>query len=232
MSLIPRDLQRHVGKFYGKYSGIVVDHADPDQRGHLMVRVDTIFGPDTVVRARPCFPSNVFFVPDPDARVWVEFEAGDPRCPIWVGTWYPDGATPDEVRVDPPTHRVIHTAYGHRIELSDESGKEQIVIRHGGKQVLTMSGDGVVIENDGGSVVELKGGTATVKATNIVLDGTTVEAGAHANDPTIMGNAFKSLWNIVSTHTHPSAMGPTGPPVPVILPLLDGVHLTTTLKVK
>lgn len=263
------DLQRHVGKFYGKYSGVVVGNDDAEHRGRLRVRVDSIFGPETVVRARPCLPPGHFTIPDLNTRIWVEFEGGDTRFAIWVGTWYPEGATPEEGQVDPPTHRVIHTPSGHVIELSDEEGEEKVVIRHktdafvaiqsdgsvtianqngshlflnsDGEEatlmsqqghLLSMTKDAMLMVNDGGSVIELKGDTASVLAANIVLSGTSVAAGANASDPTIMGNAFKVLWQAVMLHTHPTAMGPSGPPVPPILPLLDGIHLTSSVVVK
>lgn len=267
--MLSPDLQRHVGKYYGKYSGIVVGNDDAEHRGRLRVRVDSVLGPETVVRARPCLPPGHFTIPDPDTRVWVEFEGGDPRFALWVGTWYPEGATPAEGQVDPPTHRVIHTPSGHVIELSDEEGEEKIVIRHKtnsflaiqkdgsitvsnqngshlflnseGEEatlmsqqghLLSMTSDGVVMVNDGGSIIELKGDSASVLATNVVLSGTSVAVGANASDPTIMGNAFKTLWQLVVAHTHPTAVGPSGPPTPPILPLIDGVHLTSSVVVK
>lgn len=269
MSLFPSDLQRHVGKFYGKYSGIVVDNADAGHRGHLKVRVDSIFGPDQTVRARPCLPPGHFYVPDPETRVWVEFEAGDVRYPIWVGTWYPNDSAPPEARFDPPSHRVIHTRAGHVVELSDEDGKEKIVIRHATNSflaiqpdgsvlvsnqnganlylnaddeettlmsqqghLLSMTSKGVVLVNDGGCVVELKGDKASILAKNIALPGTSVALGAQASEPTIMGNAFKAMWDLFAFHVHPSAMGPTGPPTPPATPLMPGVHLTSSVVVK
>ena len=266
------DLQRHVGKYYGKYSGVVVDNADAEQRGNLRVRVDSVFGPNVVVSARPCFASGHFFVPDAEARIWVEFEAGDCRYPIWVGTWYPTDATPPDAQVSPPTHRVIHTPSGHVVELSDESGAERVVLRHrtnafvalepdgsvivsnpnganlylnaDGKEatltgqqghLLSMTEHALLLVNDGGSVVELKGDTASILASKVVLSGTTVADGANATDPTIMGTAFQSLWQALMLHTHPTGMGPSGPPGPPgppILPLMPGVHLTSSLVVK
>ena len=267
--MYPSDLQRHVGKYYGKYSGIVVDNVDPEQRGRLRVKVESVFGVQTSVWARPCLPMGHFMSPDPETRIWVEFETGDTHFPIWVGVWYPEGTPPPETQVDPPTHRVIHTPSGHMVELSDEDGAEKVVIRHktdsfvaiqpdgsvvvsnqkgsnlflnaDGEEVtlmsqqghlVTMTKDALLLVNDGGSVIELKGDTASVLATNVVLSGTSVAAGANATDPTIMGNAFKMLWTLVQTHVHPSAMGPTGPATPPILPLIDGVHLSSSLVVK
>lgn len=263
------DLQRHVGKFYGKYSGLVADAPEPDASGTILIRVPAVLGPEAEVRARPCLPYGHFFIPDPGTPIWVEFEAGDLGYPLWVGCWYAAGTTPPETQDAPQTHRVIQMPSGHTIELSDEEGEEKIVIRHkdnafvalqpdgsvivsnkngsnlflnaeGGQTTLTaeqghmvtMSDKGVVVVNNTGTVLELNGDTATVLAGNIVLSGTSVALGANAMEPTIMGTQFQTLWNMVVSHVHPSAMGPTGPATPPILPLIPGVHLTSSVVVK
>ena len=64
------------------------------------------------------------------AAVWVEFEAGDTGYPLWVGTWYPQGSVPPEADKPSAPGRVVHTPAGHVVELSDEDGKEKLVIRH------------------------------------------------------------------------------------------------------
>ncbi|RME04580.1 MAG: hypothetical protein D6805_02475 [Planctomycetota bacterium] len=140
--LLKEDLQRHIGKYYGKYAGIVVDNKDKetdDQTpyGRIKVQVPSLFPPDQAVWARPCFPFAHFFVPDVGSRVWVEFEAGDLRYPIWSGFWY----TNDEgeylkprksnTEDNDPTNRIIRTPCGHEIELDDTGGeKEKINIVH------------------------------------------------------------------------------------------------------
>src|SRR5438093_1586430 len=110
------DLKRHAGKFYGKYSGEVTDNHDDDFFGRIKVKVPSVFGADVEVRARPCFPYGHFFVPPVGAKVWVEFEAGNTSYPLWVGTWYPQGKTPQPAAMAPPDNRVIQTASGHTIE--------------------------------------------------------------------------------------------------------------------
>jgi hypothetical protein len=267
--MLTTDLSRHVGKFYGKYPGIVAEDPQPDALGRIRVTVPSVLGEATLVRARPCMPYGHFFVPAPLTRIWVEFEAGDTRYPIWVGVWYPEGSAPQEVRDEPQTQRVIQTPKGHTVEISDADDAEKIVIRHkedsfvalqpdgsvlignknganlylnaeGGQTTLTgenghlvtMTSDAMVLANDAGSVLELKGDTVTVLAPNVVLSGTTVALGANAAEPTVMGTAFKTLWQLVVAHTHPTAMGPSGPATPPILPLVDGVHLTSSVVVK
>src|SRR5690349_16118403 len=118
------DLQRHVGKFYGKYSGIVTDNEDPDNLGRIKVKVPSVLE-DVEVLARPCLPFGHFYVPAVGAKIWLEFEAGDPRFPLWVGAWYPTGTTPPEAAIQPPDNRVIQTPSGHTIELMDKKDEEK-----------------------------------------------------------------------------------------------------------
>jgi uncharacterized protein involved in type VI secretion and phage assembly len=95
-----------------------------------------------MVIARPCFPYGHFFVPPPGTKVWVEFEAGDPSYPLWVGTWYASGEVPPEADVDPPDARVIQTASGHTIQLDDTSGSEKVLVRHENGAFISMDSDG------------------------------------------------------------------------------------------
>ena len=119
------DLQRHAGKFYGKYSGEVIDNADADFFGRIKVKVPAVFGAEVEVRARPCFAAAHFFVPPIGEKVWVEFEAGDIRYPLWVGIWYPQGKSPAEAQVSPPDNRVIQTPPAALIQIHGQAGDER-----------------------------------------------------------------------------------------------------------
>lgn len=255
-------------RWYGKYSGTVADNEDPQQQGRVRVIVPAIFGATLQVWARPCFPYAHFFVPPLDAKVWVEFEAGDPQYPIWSGAWYPASATPEESRVTPPDNRVIQTASGHTIELDDTDGKPRITIRHKDNSFLAiddkgsvivankngstlylnadkaeaslisqhghaiaMTDAGVVMMNSDGSSLDLTGDTVRITAAKILLEGTTVSLGAGAAEPTLLGQQFQTLWTQFLLHTHPSAMGPTGPATPPA-PIVPPQHLTSAVIVK
>ena len=75
-------------RFWGKYSGSVIDNADPE--GLLRVRLlcPQIFGAAESGWAKPSLPPGIVAVPPTGARVWVEFESGDPTMPIWTGIWF------------------------------------------------------------------------------------------------------------------------------------------------
>jgi hypothetical protein len=74
--------------FYGKYSAVVVDNFDPEQRFRLKVRVPDV-APDYDAWAVPSWPAGQtpeeHHLPDVGVAVWVEFEHGDVSYPIWSG---------------------------------------------------------------------------------------------------------------------------------------------------
>jgi Type VI secretion system/phage-baseplate injector OB domain len=81
-----------MNQFFGKYRGIVEDNVDPNGRGRLIVRVPSVFN-EGQVWALPSVPyagPGVGFlaVPPKKAHVWIEFECGDPRSPIWSGCFW------------------------------------------------------------------------------------------------------------------------------------------------
>ncbi|MGE3620673.1 MAG: phage baseplate assembly protein V [Acidimicrobiia bacterium] len=136
---------RHAGKLYGKYPGVVAEIDRPEGLGWIDVTMPTLFPGQDPVTARPCFPPGHFWVPPIGAHVWVEFEAGEPSSPIWVGTWEPEGTVVEEARKSPPTSRVIHTPSGHVVEFSDKEGEERIVVRHKQNAFVAIDEDGSVV---------------------------------------------------------------------------------------
>jgi hypothetical protein len=150
------DLDRHRGRWYGKYSGVVKDDKDPRKQGRLKVEVPSVWRGADPVWARPCFPPGHFFTPPVGAQVWIEFEAGDPAYPLWVGAWYPQEEVPAEAALEPPTSRVIATPSGHTVEFNDKEGEEAITVHHMADAFLSIDPKGsVVVGNTTGSIIYL-----------------------------------------------------------------------------
>jgi hypothetical protein len=266
------DLERHIGKYYGKYSGVVVDNHDAKTSGLLQVQIPTMFGKKTVP-ARPCFPTAHFFVPKIGDQVWIEFEAGNPSYALWVGCWYASGTVPPEAAVNPPDNRVIQTPSGHTVEFADKSGEEKILIRHKGNafvsidkngsvlianqkgssvsldadqqnitileqhsNVITMTSDGITIANKSGTTIEIKDdgvrvlatGTVQISAKSLALQGSAVNIGPQPIDGVIMPSLFGKMYD---GHTHATALGPSGPPIPAPGPPQVEAAVSHTVKV-
>lgn len=153
-------------RFYGKYRGLVVDNADPEQLGRLKLRVPSVLGNDVVTGwAMPCVPyggdvnQGFLCIPEVGAGVWVEFEEGDLEFPVWVGTFWskpggdselpkpndPDGAEQSRVQ-DPPTRKIIKTLKGHTLQFEDVDGEESVMLVEAVNQhVVTMNQAGIKI---------------------------------------------------------------------------------------
>jgi hypothetical protein len=85
-------------RFFGKYRGAVVNNVDPLFQGRLIVSVPDVFGILTSPWAMPCVPMagpimGTSFIPPIGAKVWIEFEQGDPQTPIWVGCFWDTPST-------------------------------------------------------------------------------------------------------------------------------------------
>lgn len=154
------------GRYYGKYTGIVTDNKDPDKRGRVKVAVPTIFPEEETAWARPVLPYGFYFVPEVEARVWIEFEGGDLGLPLWTGLQYQKDDWPDEA--DEPTRRVIKTKAGHRIVFTDKDGEESIEV-HDGKNdhVILLDQKGVHVSTKQGQKIDLADSAITLDSGQI-----------------------------------------------------------------
>jgi uncharacterized protein involved in type VI secretion and phage assembly len=169
-------VQKVERRFYGKYRGLVVDNADPEQLGRLKLKVPSVLGSDVVTGwALPCVPyggdvnQGMLFIPEIDAGVWVEFEEGDLEFPIWVGTFWskpggdselphPNAAdgSEDSAVQDPPTRKIIKTLKGHTIQFEDKDDEEMVtLVEATNGHVITMNKDGIAITEANGNTITL-----------------------------------------------------------------------------
>ncbi|MFF0445269.1 phage baseplate assembly protein V [Streptomyces sp. NPDC004609] len=192
-------------QYFGKYTGIVKDNRDDTNLGQVKVSVPAVFPPDELMSARPALPYGYHFVPENGAKVWVEFEGGDPGLALWSGIQYVSGEWPAEARANPPHFRVMRSATGHVLLLDDKGGQEKIRISDGVHQhTVTLDADGITLKEgkaghrititsqgiraelasgaaidmtSAGTKVDGGAGTVEVKGSVIKLSAATVEAG-------------------------------------------------------
>jgi Type VI secretion system/phage-baseplate injector OB domain len=198
------------GRFFGKYRGLVKDNNDPTGRGRLEVLVPAVMATQPVW-ALPCVPyagDNMGFytIPEVNSGVWVEFEAGDPSYPIWVGCYWGDGQAPkSKAGADPtPPLKILRSQSGLIVALDDSA------------QVISVS------DSNGNNLITVDaiGGQINVKGTfKVVVDAAQIELVEDAQHPIVFGDILLKYLNeivtLFATHTHPP---PTLTPVPVLPP--------------
>jgi len=111
---------------------------------------------------------------------------------------------------EPGTLKVIYTRKkGLLLELGNAS--VQLDTQNGGelRVVIKMGDDEIRMENQ-----------------KVIINSNSIELGENAAENLILGDTFLQLFN---THTHPTAVGPSG--VPVVL-MQDQIHLSQISKTK
>jgi len=136
---------------FGKYRGTVKDNEDPKSIGRLRVSVPSLFGSEITTWALPCLPfgglkqQGMFFIPEKESRVWVEFEEGDINRPIWTGVfWNVEDDLPDDAAKQTPTTRILQTPSGHKLQFDDADGERRIKLTHPTESELTLEEDGSI----------------------------------------------------------------------------------------
>jgi hypothetical protein len=116
-----------LGIYYGVYAGIVEDNNDPNNLFRLRVKVPSILGNEVSDWAKPrgVFGGKnygIFAMPEKNDNVWVSFENGDTRFPIWEYGAIAKNEKPKEAK---QKALVFISKNGNKIIL-DENGKIEI----------------------------------------------------------------------------------------------------------
>ena len=208
--------------FYGKYHGVVTDTEDPLRIGRVRATVPAVLGEDVDTGwALPCLPAGgsdqtgLVTLPAVGATVWIEFAAGDVSQPIWTGCFY--GAPTSTGGADD-----LGTAQGSEIPQADgaDPSPTRWVLRTAGGHELTFDDDGevVLLRNGNGS-----GALRFEQDGTVVVTADAIRLGASAKEKLVLGDTFMQLFN---SHTHPTGVGPSGPPVQPMTP----THLSSSVS--
>lgn len=100
-------------------------------------------------------------------------------------------------------------AGGSKIKLDAENNECIVEDSNGNK--ITLNSSGTTVEDANGNTIEMAASGITVKGQQIVIEGSMVSLGGQGGEPLIKGTSFLTLF---ATHMHPTAMGPSGPPIP------------------
>jgi phage baseplate assembly protein V len=240
-------------RFYGVVEGVVTEVNDTDgKEGRVKVQFPWFDNQMETewCRVRQFYAGNgygAFFIPEVGDEVLVAFIHGDMRLPIILGGLYNGHDKPPSHRAADLDQKMVRTKGGHELLFDDTSGKQRVrLVTQGGHQVdfsdaehkITLqssSGQTLTVDDSARSItVQTNGGTITLQtgvATitidgqgNVTLSGTNVAlGGAAAAHPLVWGDVLVP-W--VSTHFHPTAVGPTGPPVVPLPPAVSSTSKT------
>jgi uncharacterized protein involved in type VI secretion and phage assembly len=147
---------------------------------------------------------GIVFRPEVGDEVLLLFEHGDVRFPYIIGgVWNGTDQPPQNRGADGDNDiRLIRSRSGHEITLDDTSGSEKILITDSsGNHQVELSSSGVVVISD-----SIKIGSAG------------------SSESLVLGDAFMQLFN---SHTHPTGVGPSGPPAEQ---MASGTHISSNHK--
>jgi len=124
-----------VGKYYSSYRGYVMDNDDPENMGRIQVMIPAVTGDK--VHTKWAWPKNQFagkdygiqVLPSKGDIVWVEFENGNARFPLWTHGHFGKGEKPIEF-ISPQIYG-FKSPKGQLIIIDDRDGIEQIIFNGG-----------------------------------------------------------------------------------------------------
>jgi hypothetical protein len=127
----------------GMYRGEVVNDQDPKGAGRVRVNVFNVFDDiphDSLpwaIYSDPFMGGQTdlggLFVPDVGSHVWVFFEQGDPKMPVYCAgaPARPHGPSEAKNVGQYPRNKVFKTKQGHTIEFDDSDDNTRVRIAHG-----------------------------------------------------------------------------------------------------
>jgi uncharacterized protein involved in type VI secretion and phage assembly len=159
-------MRRH----YGKYRGTVIDNVDALNQGRILAQVPALSNVVPSTWALPCLSfagtlSGFFVLPAIGSAVWVEFEGGDIRKPIWTGGFWAENQIPPLALAAPPAMQqlVIQTTAGNTLLVSDVPGPTGgILLQTSAGAFISLSDTGIVINNGQGATIAMTGPAVTV----------------------------------------------------------------------
>lgn len=155
-------------QYLGKHRGTVANNVDPQRLGRLQVVVPTVLGDSRLSWAMPCVPYagpgvGFFMVPPVGARIWVEFENGDPDFPIWVGGfWEQSSDVPASQAL--AQQKVVKTDTA-TVKLDDTPGTGGVTIETTAGMKIVLNAQGIEINDGKGATVKLQGPKTSINGT-------------------------------------------------------------------
>lgn len=144
----------YFGKYYSIYQATVIDNEDPDFRGRVKVSCPAVYGDDiypywALPMGLASSNTALWMIPNVGDVVWVQFEGGDARYPVWSWGWFKQDAAPNAAKVNGNKidATVLQSKSGHRIVMDDKAETVTISNASGLHIVLTKTKVNIVGES-------------------------------------------------------------------------------------
>jgi|GEM_PF-573131 len=147
LSDMTRGLEWFAGRYYGLYDGVVIDNADPEQRGRVramcpaikLVKEDDVSNDYWMMPSMPGLGTDpetgnstgVFHPPDVGTNVWIMFRYGNPEFPVYIGGFMTTKNVSDTFANADALYKGIRTKTGHYLRMSDDPEDLHLTIGRG-----------------------------------------------------------------------------------------------------
>ena len=207
--LIQRGLESF-GLYYSVYRGEVVDNKDPKNLGRLKVSCYSVYGRDIPEYwawpsglAAVGVNSGLFDIPDVGDPVYLEFESGRPRYPIWRPGWYGRRDAGNEAPwpcQSSPKGKCWRMKDGGRLEFDQDEQKVTLIGPDGSCLIIDSQNHKISMTSRGSKEVDVPGQVATragAMANTIMGDYSQIAIGGTANITGMARSDFTAgKWNI------------------------------------
>lgn len=189
-------------RFSGVVVGIVTNNKDPENLGRVRVQFPWLHDKDESARARVLSPMagrgrGLYFLPEVDDEVLVAFEHGQPDYPYILGALWNGKDEPPEKNEDGKNNRrTIKSRSGHIIRLDDTEGEAKIEITDGsGKNsiIISTAENTITISADADITIKSSGGKLSLSGNGVQVTsqaGITLEASQNLD---LKGNAQTNI---------------------------------------
>lgn len=164
--------------YFGKYRGTVLNNVDPMQTGRILAQCPAVTGLLPTTWVTPCVPiagtqAGMYVVPTIGSAVWIEFEAGDLRHPIWSGGFWGSVADVPALAlagVPASPSLVLQTQGQNTLAISDLPGPAGGLLLKGRTGAfISISEAGIIISNGQGAIITMTGPVVTVNSGALVV---------------------------------------------------------------
>lgn len=140
-------------RYYAIYRGTVADNEDPEVLGRIRINVPATYGkrtPDYWAWPKGMYAGKdigFYALPNKGDMIWVSFENGDPKYPVWEYGHWAMGQVPNTVKG--PKQKLFQTTSGMRLLFDDD--KKKIVVYKSDGRVIELNEKGISLGSEGKS---------------------------------------------------------------------------------